>query len=221
MRPVVRGLAPRTYTGHRQARDPLAKRIGFYCSYCEIAVTNMIEVEHVVPISQGGGELDWNNFLLSCKYCNTNKRDNNISRNGYLWPDRDNTDLAFAYDIHSVIRPRVGSRQREADATILLMGLNRGGAGAPAATVADLRPSHRIDCWLAAQRALELYMEQPTERMAELVAIAAQGRGFYSIWMTVFSDYPQVQQYIRVAFPGTYVEEDEDGVRVVRPGGLI
>ena len=97
MRPVTRGDSPRTFTNYKQARDRLMERIGPYCSYCEMRVTNMIEVEHIVPVANGGEELDWNNFLLSCRYCNGNKGNNNQDRAGYLWPDRDDTDLAFAY----------------------------------------------------------------------------------------------------------------------------
>lgn len=55
-----------------------------YCSYCEMGVRNMVEVEHVVPRNHGGAPLEWENFLLSCRYCNGIKSNKNISRAGYI-----------------------------------------------------------------------------------------------------------------------------------------
>ncbi|MCI8672936.1 MAG: hypothetical protein HFI89_05540 [Lachnospiraceae bacterium] len=49
----------------------------------------MPEIEHKEAKSQGGDILLWENFLLSCKYCNTRK--GVIVKKGdlhqYLWPD--------------------------------------------------------------------------------------------------------------------------------------
>ncbi|MBK9452257.1 MAG: HNH endonuclease [Bacteroidetes bacterium] len=85
MRCIEKGASPRQYKDYHDARNDLAGRIGWYCAYCEMRVTNMIEVEHVHPVNHGGNELDWNNFLLSCRYCNGIKTDRNTSRRGYLW----------------------------------------------------------------------------------------------------------------------------------------
>ena len=197
------------------------ERIGPFCSYCEMRVTNMIEVEHVVPVANGGEELDWNNFLLSCRYCNGNKGNNNQDRAGYLWPDRDNTDLAIAYSPDKVVEPIDGDVRAEAAATIDLMGLNRSPVGPVRSTVADLRPVNRAECYLAANLARSYYEAAPSSAMAKSAGLTASGFGFYSIWMTVFANYPEVQGEIREAFPGTYVVMDETGNRTVRPGGLI
>lgn len=45
-------------------------------------MSNMPEVEHVIPRAHGGAAMDWDNFLLSCKYCNTCKGDRILSRDG-------------------------------------------------------------------------------------------------------------------------------------------
>jgi len=135
MRPVDKGDAPKQYSHYREARNDLAARIGWYCSYCEMPVKNMIEVEHLIPIKNGGAELDWENFLLSCKYCNTLKSDRNTSRKGYFWADKDNTLLAFTYQ-SAIIKANGqlnSSQVRIAQNTIDLMGLDRypGGANEP------------------------------------------------------------------------------------------
>ncbi len=54
MRPVDKGTSPKTYTNYQDARDDLADRIEWVCSYCEMGVKNMINVEHVVPLAKGG-----------------------------------------------------------------------------------------------------------------------------------------------------------------------
>jgi 5-methylcytosine-specific restriction endonuclease McrA len=76
MRSVQRGVAPKIYKDYKAARNDLTGRLGWFCSYCEMPVHNMIEVEHIQPVANGGNELDWDNFLLACRYCNGNKRDN-------------------------------------------------------------------------------------------------------------------------------------------------
>lgn len=52
----------------------LLQRIGPFCSYCEISVTGLLEVEHCVPKSNYPTfSTSWENFLLSCGACNTAK----------------------------------------------------------------------------------------------------------------------------------------------------
>lgn len=97
MRAIEKGDSTKNYKRYQDARNDLAAQTGWYCSYCELAVVHMIEVEHVVPKINGGDELAWENFVLSCKYCNSIKGARNKSRDGYIWPDRDNSDLAFDY----------------------------------------------------------------------------------------------------------------------------
>jgi hypothetical protein len=128
MRPIEKGIAPKQYTNYQNSRSDLVQQIGWYCSYCEMPVKNMIEVEHVVPVKNGGKELDWDNFLLFCRYCNSVKVDRNTSRKGYFWPDIDNTFLAFSYTPVKMIEPNeqlTSTKMAIAQNTIDLMGLNR------------------------------------------------------------------------------------------------
>lgn len=62
-------------------------------------IRHVPEIEHKEATSQGGDELSWENFLLSCKYCNTRKgktvKQGDLDQ--YLWPDTDDTFHAFDY----------------------------------------------------------------------------------------------------------------------------
>ncbi len=221
MRPINRIAAPNVYKHWGDARNDLAAAFGWYCSYCEMSVTNMLEVEHVVPRSHGGDPLNWNNLLLSCKYCNTIKLNNNRSRDGYVWPDRDNSDLAFKYSEHNVIEPTISIIENEAEESIRLMGLNRRPGGLNRPTEADSRWLLRIEAWRIAKLSLANWRKVPIPEMAEQIALTALGTGFYSIWVTVFAGIPEVLTEIKMKFPNTYNDLDLAGIRIVRAGGII
>lgn len=221
MRPVDKGIAPQVYTHWGNARNDLGNKLDWCCSYCEMKVTNMLEVEHIVPRNQGGAPLDWENFLISCKYCNTVKSDNNISRNGYIWPDRDNSDLAFSYSEQFVIQPATPAIQPQAQATINLMGLDRKPGGPNLPTEADSRWIFRLQAWLIAKSSLNNWHTNPTQAMADQIALTAYGHGFYSIWMTVFNDVPIVINAIRNEYRSTYFQLDAAGNRTIRQNGII
>lgn len=56
----------------------------------------------------------------------------------------------------------------------------------------------------------------------EQVLIAAKGFGFFSIWMTIFSEYPDIQRQLIDLFPGTSPScFDANGKPINRPGGII
>lgn len=217
MRAVEKGNAPSVYTHYGQARKDLTDAIGWYCSYCEMGIRHMIEVEHVIPIENGGDPLDWDNFLLACKYCNRTKWYRNLNRGGYLWPDRDNTDLAFEYNEATAIVPRTGTGvDIEATATIDLMGLDRYPGGPIPPTLADSRHIHRLDAWRVIKLSLANWQELPEPAMARQIGIAAGKTGFYSAWMTVFAGIDDVLDQIVASFTGTYTASDATGVRLIR-----
>ncbi len=208
MRCIEKGASPRQYKDYHDARNDLAGRIGWYCAYCEMRVTNMIEVEHVHPVNHGGNELDWNNFLLSCRYCNGIKTDRNTSRRGYLWPDIDNTIHAFDYSEVKVIEPAYHLHpaiSAKAEATINLMGLNRIAHSGKEPTDRDSRWIIRIEVFGIIQTCLEDWQEAPTTVTAQLIAKTALGHGFYSFWIQRFANYPLVLDAINSAFPNTYL----------------
>lgn len=227
MRPIDKGIASKTYNNHGDARHDLAEIIGYYCSYCEMSTKNMIEVEHVIPTANGGLETDWNNFLLSCKYCNTVKNNNNLGRNDYLWPDIDNTDIAFKYSKANTITPRTGSINHVvntlAENTINLMGLNRVPGGAAEPTKADTRWISRHEAWEQAELSLVDWLQIKTLQMAKQIARTAFVNGHYSIWMEVFNSEQTVLDQIDIIYKtkGLYKEFDPHGARVIRPNGNI
>ncbi|TKG95164.1 HNH endonuclease [Puteibacter caeruleilacunae] len=222
MRPVNKGDSPRDYIDYGQARHDLAERIGYYCSYCEMKVYQGIEVEHILPVNQGGDELEWDNFLLSCKYCNTRKSDHNDNLSDYVWPDIDNTDLVFEYSEASVVTPQKGlslELNQKAQQTIDLMKLD---LFADNTTEADTRWRSRKEAWDLARKSYNSWDEAPIVEMARVIARTSLS-GHYSIWMTVFRDVPEVLKEIDEVYrcKGLYKEYDEDGNRIVRPGGCI
>ncbi|MEM9544896.1 MAG: HNH endonuclease [Bacteroidota bacterium] len=95
---------------YKQAGVPLTQRLGNFCSYCEIPLHGLVEVEHIVPKSHYPAfSTDWYNFLMSCGPCNNKKWNNpdrstvkawikkanptekdykkEIRKKHYIWPD--------------------------------------------------------------------------------------------------------------------------------------
>lgn len=71
---IVLAIGDRISKIYKSAASRLADRIGDYCSYCETWLSGDIEVEHVLAKSQFPVfAVDWENFLLACSACNTQK----------------------------------------------------------------------------------------------------------------------------------------------------
>lgn len=224
MRTVEKGIAPNVYQKYGDAKHDLAGRIGYYCSYCEMSVHNMLEVEHVHPRDNGGADLDWDNFLLSCKYCNTIKSSRNLNRIGYLWPDQDNTDLAFEYNSANEVSVKTGltgTLAQAAENTIHLMGLDRLPEHA-ALTPADTRWRSRQEAWNKANQSLNNWRRAPIPEMAAQIALSAL-ESHYSVWMTVFEGIPDVLAAIDLEYErfGLFKDRDAAGLRVIRTNGQI
>lgn len=226
MRPINKGVAPKNYRDYGEARHDLANRIGYYCSYCEMKVFQSIEVEHILPQNQGGNIVDWDNFLLSCKYCNTIKSDKNTTLIDYLWPDRDNTDLVFDYSEIFIITPKVKlvpSLDIKAQKTIKLMGLDRVPGGDVEPTKADTRWRSRQEIWSLAKKSFTNWKKAPIEVMAFQIANTALSSGHYSIWCNIFETEQMVLDKIDAIYrtKGLFKEFDISGKRRVRTNGLI
>ena len=101
MRPINKGNSPyNTIKSYPEALPYLEERIGLYCSYCELPIFHVPEVEHVVSKSRGGNRTEWDNLLLGCKYCNTRKGNavGPENKETFLWPDENNTALVYSYE---------------------------------------------------------------------------------------------------------------------------
>ena len=207
MRPVRRGPwpvdgngNPKIYQPYGKAKDDLFCRIGEYCSYCERK--GDLHVEHVIPKNRCLGlEEVWTNFLLGCVNCNSIKSDNNLSRDGYVWPDEDDTYSAFEYLPAGVVRVRAGLPEdvsARAHSLFELVGLGRRpGTGA---TPKDRRWRMRRGAWGQAQVARAKIEDGDN---IDWVIMLATAIGFWSVWKTVFADCPEITERLRRCFRGT------------------
>lgn len=170
----------------------LEDNFGQYCCYCERR--ELVDVEHVVPQSSAPLLVcNWHNLLLACPKCNRDyKKDKNSGRAGYIWPDTsDSFDL---YEYHAdgsvsekkSVHPRT---QAEVKKTIELFHLN-----------GKLR-NLRCEQWDIASDDLKDYKNGT--RTVERIVKNVVANGYWSVWMTVFKDYPEVTQKIADAFSGT------------------
>jgi uncharacterized protein (TIGR02646 family) len=214
MRPVERGPWPVDETGakkdykkYRKARRDLVERLGSYCSYCERRHDEAPAVEHVQPKSRRRElERDWDNLLLACRNCNSTKGSRDLRLEDYFWPDVDNTFLAFEYLEGGRVRPvqtLSPELRRIAERTLALTGLDRTPAPDPA--MKDERWRKRQNVWeIATRNRARLAADAPQQTRDAIVDLAL-GYGYWSVWMTVFRDDPDMRGRFIAAFPGTCV----------------
>lgn len=235
MRPVVRGARPADgegndiqFTEYPQARPELIRRMGEYCSYCEMELDSSLSVEHKRPINPPGAEtenlerkFDWNNFLLACVNCNSTKGDAEVQLDDYFWPDSENTFRAFRYSEGGLIEPAPeldNDLRLKAQKTIELTGLHKQPLNNP--TASDRRWRNRREAWDIAQRSKQNLAQCNTSLMKDQIIDTAEAKGYWSVWMTVFEDNPDMKRRLIGAFPGTCSEcFDSEGNPVARPGG--
>ena len=210
MRPVNKGNSPyTTITKYQQALPYLETAIGSYCSYCEMKLDNAPEVEHVAAKSTDPALITkWENLLIACKGCNTRKGKivTGINKSDYLWPDEDNTALAFRYPLGipevntaalNTVDP-TGEANQKAKNLFNLLKL------APQARVkTDRRVQKRNEVFQTATESLADWKTNQTPAMQRQIIRTALANGFFSVWMTVFEDEPDILQEMIKAFPGT------------------
>jgi uncharacterized protein (TIGR02646 family) len=217
MRPVVRGARPKNdadedvqYDDYAQARGELIRRLGEYCSYCEMHLDSSLAVEHVQPKQLPGAAavdqaraLDWDNFLLACTNCNSIKGSLDVDLAEYLWPDRDNTYNALKYSeggIVSVADNLPQDLEAKAKKIIKLVGLDRMPNTEKAS---DRRWLNRKESWEIAQLAKKRLTRNDNQDFRDQIIETAQAKGFWSIWKTVFKDDADMSQKLIQVFPGT------------------
>ncbi len=230
MRPVNKGDDLGVFNPYTDAQQRLIERLGEYCSYCERWIASGIHVEHKLPKNNYPEyQFIWTNFLLSCTNCNSGKGHGTLNIGDYLWPDSDNTYLAFVYDAEG----RVLVSNNCSDEIIIkafqswkMFGLNKHPDTAIAnqikPTAKDLRWKHRSDAWRKATRyKMQLLQYDSPERREDIVEMALE-RGFWSVWMTVFHDDIDMRQRLINAFKGTSTDcFDADTQPIPRPSGQL
>ncbi len=216
MRPVKRGPSPRTgdFESYRDARPFLVARLGLYCSYCERRVVTQLAVEHLQPKDGPHGRPDlegrWENYLLACVNCNSTKGDKRVVFKELLFPDRDNTFVALTYQADGKVEPAQGLADplREmTPATLALTGLDKRISEARdenGRLIAIDRVAQRMEAWLLAESVREDVTSNPGNGAVRRLAVSnARENGFFSIWMTVFTDDPDMRNRLIDAFDGT------------------
>ena len=207
MRRVDRGPWPldeenreRRFHPYQKAKADLLARLGNYCSYCERP--GDLHVEHVIPVKHREDlQGEWTNFLLACANCNGTKQHRNRSRDGYLWPDEDDTQAVLEYLPDGIVRVRAGIPEpdrTEAENLFNLVGLGKRPTNDPRAS--DLRWRKRREAWGTAEEARRRFADGAD---LELVILLAQASGFWSVWMAVFHEFPDVRARLQGGFPGT------------------
>ena len=221
MRPVNRGPVPQTdgrpkiYAKYQDARLDLIECIGEYCSYCEMRHESAIAVEHIQPKDPGLHpelELEWTNFLLACSHCNSIKGNKDVVLDDLFWPDRDNTFLALRYGPGGVVTANSdlpSEDQAKAYNLIRLVGLDRR-PGHPSASKNDLRWKYRREAWDKANLFLSWWQKDRCEDHAQAIVELVASKGYWSIWMTVFKDEPEMLRRFLDAIPGTALECFDD-----------
>ncbi len=217
MRPVNRGDHPIDnnaediqYKKYQDARGQLIRRLGEYCSYCEVHLDTSLAVEHVRPKKPEGAseniaarELDWHNFLLACTNCNSTKGNIDVELGDYFWPDQDNTFLALSYSEGGLISPADNLSQElkiKAEKTISLTGLDK---TPNTQSASDRRWLNRKESWQIAQRSKRRLAQNDNEYMREQIIETAYCNGFWSVWMKVFHEDSDMLRRLIEAFPGT------------------
>lgn len=220
MRPIQRGAWPVegkervSFTDYKEARPILGERVGWYCCYCEIPISNCAELEHVVSKDKWpGGTLSWYNFLLSCKNCNTTKKVKIAKlgdRRAFYLPHKDAAFGAFVFSAEGRVAVTGGLSPEErarARATAEMVGLfKHPGSGLnrqQLLTGSDRRYQERSNAWRRAVDARDGLRRCPMAVMEERIVAEALSVGFFSIWMAVFRDLPRVRGQLIAAFPGT------------------
>ncbi|WP_223592643.1 HNH endonuclease [Neobacillus bataviensis] len=235
MRPIDKGPVPTDKDGqpiqlkkYQQSRGHLINRLGAYCSYCERNLGGNIAVEHVKPKSMHPDlKLDWDNFLLACNNCNSIKGNKHVELDQFLWPDKDNTLLAFVYASGGLIyvSPTLSPVLRQlAENTIKLTGLDR----IPSDELSE-NPEMKDTRWRSrrtaldkAERSYRHLMKNDTEEMRVQIVDTATSTGFFSIWMMVFQHDIDMRQRLFQAFPGTSTDSfNSNYVPINRIGGKI
>ncbi len=82
--PALGGYAERIY---QSAAALLGDRLGKFCCYCDQPLAGQIAVEHVLPKSYYPlFTIAWENFLLACEICNSNKLNQPSRAEMDAWP---------------------------------------------------------------------------------------------------------------------------------------
>lgn len=194
-----------TYTPFGTAKYPLIGSIGNYCSYCEQEKEpGDLAVEHVAAKSRGGSMVDWDNFLLACNVCNSNKGSLLVNLHDSHWPHVNNTYISFVYDASGRVHVNptlTGLSKDRAEKLYNTCKLGRHPHTGEIPSGSDFRWKKRFEAYNLAMRDKALFL-QGTFSIDDVIS-DAQRTGFWSVWFTVFKGEDAVRQELINKFPGT------------------
>ena len=227
MRPLDKGLTPqikgvpKIVTRYQHWKEDLIDRIGNYCCYCNMPLTDSPQAEHVVPKNPqvghpAGAMNDWENLLLACGVCNRSKSNKPVTAERYYLSEEHNTHLVFEY-IEAIHPSQVGQiacipkpsshplvEQSKAKETIDLCEMGLIKQKNPTST--DQRWELRYNALVAARLWRKNWPKISSNieiELTELLVTTAKTTGFFSIWFKVFQDVPAIRHALIQAFPGT------------------
>ena len=214
MRPIEKGESPYKEIARYQDAEPyLEKRLGPYCSFCEMRVNNALAVEHEESKNSGGALTDWNNLLLACTYSRKSEKVKKGELNKWIWPDMHNTFLAFSYEegIPKVNEQYLMSISNEvlqrARQTFEDLALDYRPQVDQTPQYRDKRWSKRFEAVNVAGEARENWLKCKNSEFRNMqistIVSLAKGYGFFSVWMKMFEDEPEIKTALIAAFPGT------------------
>lgn len=223
MRPVVKPLPGETvtylnsrdemvthvvlqdYSSYGSAKDPLVACIGLFCSYCENDKDiEDLEVEHVSPRSHGGSLTAWENFLLSCKECNTLKGTTLIDSVNYHLPHLNNTYLSYIYDCGGrvMVNPALsGLSKQKAENLYDALKMGRYPHTNECPSDRDFRWKNRYEAWNEAEDLRRKY--ESSSITSQEIVMRARDKGCWSVWFTVFKGCDEVRKALIEGFKGT------------------
>jgi len=184
-------------------------------------------VEHKSPkVLDPARETDWVNFLLACSICNSIKGNKPTNEEDFVWPDRDNTLLAFQYrnGLLEVDAKVSQATNEKINRLIDLLGLDRhpGHSAGKLPSRRDSRYRDREEVWtLARNQKSKLDEDDSVSRRSDIVDMA-RGYGFFGVWMSVFDNHPAMRKLLIAAFKGTALDCFDDNCECIpRDGGHI
>lgn len=226
MRPINRGEVPtlpngrpKTVSNYRSWRADLINRIGYYCCFCNIHLTDSPQVEHVIAQDiDSSKSLEWDNMLLACGPCNRTKSNFPCPPNTHYLPQFHNTHLAFEYFTSSTlingqsaafVRHLPGiSNSGKARNTISLCALDRDTTRI-SNQATDLRWKYRKEAMLIAKiwrDEFDGWAHSKLNSFIDLLRTIVQKSGFWSVWYYTFSDVIDIRKMLVQDFPGTDTE---------------
>ena len=223
MRPVDKGKSPyEKIKVYQDALPYLGKKIGLYCSYCEMPIKHVPEIEHVAAKSRGGDLTAWSNLLLGCKYCNARKLVDvtPTTKTMYLWPDEQNTAIAYTYkngfpEINKNVLLELdvtGKLYEKAKNLYDMVALDHKPDENGKKKSRDRRFIERSATYYRAKESLAGWKnsknapEQFREILKKQIVMTVVADGFFSVWLTVFSEEPEICNALIERYPGTRKE---------------